>query len=155
MLTDPHPSQQHAGLHHAVWRPQQEVTRPKTVPTSPEKPGVDEGANQVPIYLSQLLHLYSYRNICATFLCSHSVQTLHEACVNPFLSVKVQILPYFTWQIKLFRTITKPSVWSDSQLIFLFESRHTSFSRRGILRFSTQPWSSLVEGDEGSFWPKW
>ena len=51
MLTDPHPSQQHAGLHHAVWRPQQEVTRPKTVPTSPEKPGVDEGANQVPIFL--------------------------------------------------------------------------------------------------------
>ena len=26
---DPHPSQQHAGLHHAVWQLQQEVTTPK------------------------------------------------------------------------------------------------------------------------------
>ena len=29
MLMDPNPSQQHAGLHHAVWQPQQEVTWPK------------------------------------------------------------------------------------------------------------------------------
>ena len=29
MLMDPHPSQQHAGLQHAVWWPYQEVTRPK------------------------------------------------------------------------------------------------------------------------------
>ena len=28
MLTDPHPSQQHAGLHHTVWQLQEEVTRP-------------------------------------------------------------------------------------------------------------------------------
>ena len=26
MLKDPHHSRQHAGLHHAVWQPQQEVT---------------------------------------------------------------------------------------------------------------------------------
>ena len=38
---DPQPSQQHAGLHHAVWQQQQEVTRPKArfKPTSPEKSG--------------------------------------------------------------------------------------------------------------------
>ena len=29
MLNDPHPSQSHAGLHHAVWRPQLEASRPK------------------------------------------------------------------------------------------------------------------------------
>ena len=29
MLMDPHPSQQHVGLHHAVWQLQQEVTRLK------------------------------------------------------------------------------------------------------------------------------
>ena len=29
MLMDPHPSQQDAVLHHAVWRLQQEVTKPK------------------------------------------------------------------------------------------------------------------------------
>ena len=42
MLMDPHPSQQHA-----VWQLQQEVTRPKArfKPTSPEKSGVDGGAN--------------------------------------------------------------------------------------------------------------
>ena len=41
MLMDLHPSQQHAGLHHAVWRPQQEVTRlnARFKPTSPEKSG--------------------------------------------------------------------------------------------------------------------
>ena len=61
MLMDPHPSQQHAGLHHAVWQLQQEVTRLKArfKPTSPKKSGVDGGANQVPTYLGQLLHLYS------------------------------------------------------------------------------------------------
>ena len=37
LLMDHHDSQQHAGLHHAVWWPQQEVT-------SPEKSGVDRGA---------------------------------------------------------------------------------------------------------------
>ena len=42
MLIDPHPSLQHAGLHHAVWQPHQEVTRP----TSPKKSGVDGGANR-------------------------------------------------------------------------------------------------------------
>ena len=41
---DPHPSQQHAGLHHAVWQPQQEVTRPKarfkpTLPVAQEALG--------------------------------------------------------------------------------------------------------------------
>ena len=30
MLMDPHPSQQHTGLHHAVWQLQQEVNRPKS-----------------------------------------------------------------------------------------------------------------------------
>ena len=29
MTMDPHPSQQHVGLQHTAWRPQQEVTRPK------------------------------------------------------------------------------------------------------------------------------
>ena len=29
ILTDPHPSRQHEGLQHAVWRLQQEVTRPQ------------------------------------------------------------------------------------------------------------------------------
>ena len=49
MLMDPYPSQQHAGLHHTAWQPQQEVTRPKArfKPTSAGKPGVDGGANQV------------------------------------------------------------------------------------------------------------
>ena len=39
---DPHPSQQRAGLHYAVWWLQQEVTRPKGrfKPTLPEKSGV-------------------------------------------------------------------------------------------------------------------
>ena len=52
MLMDPHPSQQHAGLHHAVWQLQQEVTRPKArfKPTSPKKSEVDGGADQVPTY---------------------------------------------------------------------------------------------------------
>ena len=38
MLTDPHPSQQHPDLHHAVGQLQQEVTRPRArfKPTSPE-----------------------------------------------------------------------------------------------------------------------
>ena len=47
---EPSPSQQHAGLHHAVWQLQQEVTRPRArfKPTLPEKSGVDGGANQVP-----------------------------------------------------------------------------------------------------------
>ena len=49
MLMDPYPSQQHAGLHNAVWRPEEEVTRPKArfKPTSPNSSGVDGGANQV------------------------------------------------------------------------------------------------------------
>ena len=61
MIMDPHPNQQHAGLHHAVWQLQQEVTKPKArfKPTSPEKSGVNGGANQVPAYLGQSLHLYS------------------------------------------------------------------------------------------------
>ena len=61
MLMDSQPSLQHAGLHHAIWQLQQEVTRPtaKFKPTSPNKSGVDGGANQVPIYLGQLLHLHS------------------------------------------------------------------------------------------------
>ena len=43
MLPDSHPSQQHTGLLHAVWQPQQVVTRPKArfQPTSPKKSGVD------------------------------------------------------------------------------------------------------------------
>ena len=46
MLMDPHPSQQHAGLHHAVRQLQQEVTRPKTrfKPTLPKKSEVDGGS---------------------------------------------------------------------------------------------------------------
>ena len=42
----PHLSQQHAGLQHAVWQQQQEVTRPKArfKPFLPEKSGVDWGA---------------------------------------------------------------------------------------------------------------
>ena len=45
MLIDPHPSQQHAGLHHAVRQLQREVTRPKTrfTPTLPKKSEVDGG----------------------------------------------------------------------------------------------------------------
>ena len=48
MIKYPHPSHQHAGLHHAVWWPQQEVTRPKTrfKPTSSKKSGVD-GREQI------------------------------------------------------------------------------------------------------------
>ena len=40
---EPHPKQKHADLHHAVWWPQQEVTRPKArfKHTSPKKSGVD------------------------------------------------------------------------------------------------------------------
>ena len=60
------PSQQHSGLRHAVWRLQQEVTRPKArfKPTSPKKSGVDEGANQVPTYLGQSLHpLYIFHHL--------------------------------------------------------------------------------------------
>ena len=44
MLMDPHPSQQHVGLHYAVWQLQQEVTRPKARSTLPEKSGVDGGS---------------------------------------------------------------------------------------------------------------
>ena len=42
MLMDPHPSQEHAGLHHAVWQLQQEVTwlKARFKPTLPEKSGV-------------------------------------------------------------------------------------------------------------------
>ena len=42
---------------------QKEVTRFKVrfKPTSPEKSGVDGGANQVPTYLGKFLHLYSQR----------------------------------------------------------------------------------------------
>ena len=49
----PSSSQQHSGRQHAVFWLYQEVTRPKArfKPTSPEKSGVDGGANQVPTYL--------------------------------------------------------------------------------------------------------
>ena len=58
---DAHPRQLHAGLHHAVWWPQQEVTRPKARFKSilPKMTGLDGGANQVPTYLGQLFHLHS------------------------------------------------------------------------------------------------
>ena len=46
MLMDPHPSQQSA-----VWRLQQEVTRP-------EKSGVDGGASQVPTYCKTVFGMY-------------------------------------------------------------------------------------------------
>ena len=48
MLMDPHPSQQHAGLHHAFWQLQQEATRlnARFEPASPKKSGVDGGANR-------------------------------------------------------------------------------------------------------------
>ena len=51
-VTNAHGPSQHAGLHHAVWQLQQEVTRPKASfkPTSAEKSRVDGGANQVPTY---------------------------------------------------------------------------------------------------------
>ena len=54
MLMDPHPSQQHIGLHYAVWQPQQEVTRPKPrfKTTLPKKSGVDGGAHQVPTWFT-------------------------------------------------------------------------------------------------------
>ena len=47
LLMDLHPSQQHAGLHHAVWKPQQEVTRAKArfKHTLHEKSGVQSSAN--------------------------------------------------------------------------------------------------------------
>ena len=47
MLMDPHPIQQHAGLHNAVLQLPQEVTKPKArfKPASPKKSGVDGGAN--------------------------------------------------------------------------------------------------------------
>ena len=66
---DPHPSQQHAGLQHAVRQVQQEGTRPKArlKPTSPGKSGVDGGANQVPTYLDQSLHLYSQWTALETY----------------------------------------------------------------------------------------
>ena len=43
MLMDPHPSQQHTGLHNAVLQLQQEVTMPKgrLKPTLTDKSGVD------------------------------------------------------------------------------------------------------------------
>ena len=46
MLIDPHPSQQHAGLHHAVRQLQQEVARPKArfKTTSLKQSGVDGGS---------------------------------------------------------------------------------------------------------------
>ena len=73
---------------------QKEVTRFKVrfKPTSPDKSGVDGGANQVPTYLGKLLHLYSQRLysiaiiasmwgrpydaascLCWTFVCSQDV----------------------------------------------------------------------------------
>ena len=65
MLMDPHPRKQHAGLHHSVWKLEQEVTRPKArfKPTFAKKSGVDGGANQVLTYLGQSLHLYSHGDI--------------------------------------------------------------------------------------------
>ena len=47
MLTDPHPSKHHAGLKHAAFELQQEVTRAeaKFKHTLPEKSEVDGGAN--------------------------------------------------------------------------------------------------------------
>ena len=64
MLMDLHPSQQHAGLHRAVWQLQQEVTRLKArfKPTSPKKSGVDGGANQVPTYVWLCLLTFSLQN---------------------------------------------------------------------------------------------
>ena len=61
ILMDPHPCQQNAGLHLAVWQLQQEVSRPmpRFKPTSPKKSEKDGGANQVPTYLGQSLQLYS------------------------------------------------------------------------------------------------
>ena len=52
-IGDPYPSQQHAGLHHAVCWPQQDVNRPKArfKPTLPKKSGVDGRASHVPNYL--------------------------------------------------------------------------------------------------------
>ena len=45
ILIDPHTSQQDAGLHHGVWQPQLEVTRPKArfKPTLPKRSGVEGG----------------------------------------------------------------------------------------------------------------
>ena len=46
ILMDPHLSQQHTGLQHAIMHPQEEVTRPKAKfkPNLPEKSEVDGGA---------------------------------------------------------------------------------------------------------------
>ena len=54
MLMDPHPSQQHVGIQHAVLQLQQEVTRPKArfKPTSPKNSGVDGGGEQSGAYIS-------------------------------------------------------------------------------------------------------
>ena len=62
MLMDPHPSQQHVGLQHAVYQLQQEVSRHKArlKPTLPKK-SEWMGRNQVPKYLGQLLHLWPQR----------------------------------------------------------------------------------------------
>ena len=75
MHMDPHPAQKHAGLQHAVWWPQQEVTRPKArfEPTSPEKSGLDGahvggGSNQVPTYLGQTSLFVFLPNMFPVFL---------------------------------------------------------------------------------------
>ena len=69
-LMDPHASQQHEGLQHAVWWLQQEVTRPNArfKPTLPEKSGVDGGlvANK---------SWSAYLNVCTSnyYLCLNAI----------------------------------------------------------------------------------
>ena len=92
MFMDPHPCQQHASLHHAVWQTQQEATRPKTrfKPTLPKKSGVDGGANQVPTYLGQLLHLYSpWWSSLAIITSNHCISVVCPVIKHPGQPYKV------------------------------------------------------------------
>ena len=77
MFMDPHLSQQHSGLQHAVCWPQQEVTRPKTrfKPTSTWSPGwmgEQRGANMITDVLYYVIWLL-YFIFSFFLLLSHSV----------------------------------------------------------------------------------
>ena len=100
MFMVPHPSQQHAGLNYAVLQLQQEVTRPKArfKPTSPKKSGVDGGANQVPTYLGQSLHLYSpWWSSLAIITSSHCISGVCPMMQHPVQPYK-GLSPVQQWQ---------------------------------------------------------
>ena len=73
MLVDHHPSQKHLGLHQAVWRPEQEVTRPKVrLKFFTEEVWGRWGSKQVPIHLGQshftcTPHVDPWLSLCAYF----------------------------------------------------------------------------------------